>query len=1502
VGGQAYAPGAVVHTMTTDATGTATTSNNLLPYGNYEIVEKTPPTGYLGTGVIRQTFTIKDNGVIVSLKTADKVIKNDVIRGGIEIEKWDFELNRGATPQGDATLEGAVLEIWNRSPHSVLVGGVEYAPDTVVHTLTTNTEGWAGTPANLLPYGSYEIIEKTPPTGYLGTGVIKQSFQIRENGIVVSLKTDGKVIKNDVIRGGVEIEKWDIERNERTLKQGDATLDGAVLEIWNRSVHSVLVGGIEYAPDTVVHTLTTNADGWAGTEFDLLPYGSYEIIERTPPTGYLNTGVIRQAFQIRENGKIISLKTDDTAIKNDIIRGGVSVEKWDNEIDEHRAQGGATLENAVFELVNRSADSVLVLDVLYAPGDVVYTFATDDTGTAVTSATLLPYGTSEVRESTPPTGYLATGVLTRTFVIREHGVIVELHSSDTAIKNNPIRGDLRGVKISDGDAKRLANVPFSITSKTTGESHVIVTDVNGHFDTSSAWNPHSQNTNRGETDRDGVWFGEMRTLNDDLGALLFDTYIIEELRCEANKDYELLSFEISVYRHNTVIDLGTLTNDYTVQPEIFTTARDQATDTGEAVISESTTIIDTVYYSGLKAGQEYTVKGVLMLKETGEPLLVGGAPVTAEKTFRASGKTGSVSMEFTFDSTALAGKSVVVFESLEMDGAEIASHADIEDEGQTVVFHEPEIETKEPKIGTSAAGPSGEKELDIGSEVTLVDTVSYENLTVGKSYTLKGVLMDKATGEPLLVNGEKIASETTFTPDTPNGTAKVTFTFDSTALIGKTVVVFESLELDGAEVTAHADIDDKGQTVTFQAPKIGTTAKAEDGSKTIPIAESVVVVDTVAYDNLVPGQKYVLKGVLMDKETGQPLMKDGKPVTAETAFTPASPSGSAEVRFTFDSRAIAGRTLVVFESLEFDGKEIAAHADINDAAQAVSVDTPKPPTPTPPPPPVPGKAVPQTGDDYSAILWLALAAIALPGLLISIGFLCKKRRKALIPLILCAALLAVSAVMALNEIQQYNDGAEAYEKLEQLVIQPAPKNTVTATPGQTEAPSETKEEAGSPASSLPFVDFDGLRAVNPEIVGWLISDGTPINYPVAQGADNSRYCRDISVKTRSALNVKRDNGDYVGACPIYGYRKSGEDKNRLVVDEYPASVVRDIFRMKIDGMSALKIAETLNERGVLSPMAYKRDRGLPHPKKGFADRADAKWSATAIFRILNDETYTGALIQGRQGTLNYKIKNLVDKPQSEWKRTENAHEAIIEKQDFDLARRIMKLDTRTAPGGDKVYLFSGILICGCCGARMTRKTVPYKDRSYFYYYCPTGKKNGCAGASMIKEDDLIGCVLDSVKAHIAAVASLESILAGSDGQKAARALVGQLDAQIGENTNQLDQILRFKASLYENMVTGLLFKEDYKMLKAKYAADEALLRDAISALAAERENALSGKAEHLRWTEHFKRFENLGGLDRRAVVNLLQSIRVVSKTELEFTFNYQDEYEKALHLIGKEAA
>ena len=279
---------------------------------------------------------------------------------------------------------------------------------------------------------------------------------------------------------------------------------------------------------------------------------------------------------------------------------------------------------------------------------------------------------------------------------------------------------------------------------------------------------------------------------------------------------------------------------------------------------------------------------------------------------------------------------------------------------------------------------------------------------------------------------------------------------------------------------------------------------------------------------------------------------------------------------------------------------------------------------------------------------------------------------------------------------------------------------------------------------------------------------------------------------------------------------------------------------------------------------------------------------------MNDETYTGTLVQGKVSTPNYKLKEIQAKPQEEWHRTENAHEPIISKSRFDLVQKIMRLDTRTSPKNNKVYTFSGILICGCCGTRMTRKTVPYKGIKYFYYFCPTGKKNGCDGSAMVKEQDLLDCALKGVRAYISNLAELERILALLDADRVAKELASNLTAQLKENDIRLSKIREFKAGLYETMINGDLSKEEYKALKAKYTEDVDVLTQANVKLRSEIEDTLSLKHERMAWIEHFKAFENIQTIDRRAVICLIHSIHVHSKTELDITFNYNSEYENAM--------
>lgn len=392
---------------------------------------------------------------------------------------------------------------------------------------------------------------------------------------------------------------------------------------------------------------------------------------------------------------------------------------------------------------------------------------------------------------------------------------------------------------------------------------------------------------------------------------------------------------------------------------------------------------------------------------------------------------------------------------------------------------------------------------------------------------------------------------------------------------------------------------------------------------------------------------------------------------------------------------------------------------------------------------------------------------------------------------------------------------------------------------------------------------------------------------------NDTYCRDISVKTRSALLSKRKNGEYVGACPVYGYRKDQENKNQLVIDEDTARVVRDIFRRRIDGASAKRIADELNRLGIPSPLAYKISRGLPHPKKGYADSQKAQWSAHTVLRILQDETYTGVLLQGKQSTHNHKIKDIIEKPAEEWIRTENAHAPIIRKQDYELVQKIMGLDTRTAPDGDAVYLFSGILICRSCGGRMTRKTNTVKGKKYIYYHCPTGKKHGCEHPTMLREDELTACVLESLQAHIRNVVSLEKLLDSISEEQINQELIAGFKSQIAENEVQLEKAMQFKAALYENFVSGFLDKKEYRDLKNQYTAQIEQRREAIESLRKEMEQASANTNDRLRWTQHFKEFSTMTSLDRRAVITLIQCIHVEGKNNLKITFRYQLEYQQA---------
>ena len=925
VNGNTAQPGQVAMTITTNAAGVATTGENTLPYGDYTVREVSTNDSMLKTFDEEISVTISEDGQMLEYEA-----ENEVVRGGINLEKQDSQM--GTTPQGNSSFAGIAFEIINRSTNPVVVGGQTYAVGDIVMTITTDESGHASTGSDVLPYGTYEIRESATNESMLLTWQ-GETVTVRQNGHSVAITA-----VNDVERGGLSVEKQDTITG--STPQGDADFEGITFQIINNSRNPVMVEGQKYQPGEVVKTLVTDSEGKASTADDLLPYGEYILHESATNESMLMTAP-DQTVNITDDGIIYEFTMAD-----EVVRGGVLIEKRDLESGLLTPLGGASLDGTLFEITNKSVNSVYVDGALYAPGEVCATIEVVD-GIAQTDARALPYGSYQMVETKPGEGYLHTDQTVRSFQIRKDGEIIEFRDGDAAY-NQVIRGDLQFVKVGEGgeaNMGRFANVAFKLISETTGEEHIVVTDENGEVRTETEWNPYSQNTNGNDgvedeaawDDHAGTWFGLttegwMVETQDGLCALPFDTYTVEELRCSGNQGYDLVRVEhVTISRNNTTIYLGTLDDQFEGVPEIGTTATVDGEHTAEP--AGEVTLVDTVTYKNLKVGQTYKLSGVLMDKETGEPLLVGEGEeqtqVTAEVEFTPTSAQGTVELTYTFDASALAGKAVVVFEDLYLDENIVASHADITDEGQTITFGK-------PAIGTTAT-IDGEKIAVPAEQITITDTVEYSGLTVGQEYKLTGVLMDKETGEPLLVGEEQVTSEATFIPAEPNGTIDVLFTFDATGLEGKTVVVFETLFQGETEIASHEDIEDKGQTIIFtEQPSIGTTATV-DGQHTAEPNGKITIVDVVEYTGLTPGETYTVSGILMDKATSEPLLVDGAEITAEVEFTPESADGTVELTYTLDASSLAGTSIVVFETLYSDGVEIAAHADINDEAQTITI-------------------------------------------------------------------------------------------------------------------------------------------------------------------------------------------------------------------------------------------------------------------------------------------------------------------------------------------------------------------------------------------------------------------------------------------------------------------------------------------------------------------------------------------------------------------------------------
>ena len=977
------ATGQTMGVLRTNAHGDTNTLE--LPEGTYTVRETKPPKGYLAAP--DQQVTVH-GGQTTTVQVQDKASFDPVM---IALGKFDGdkEYNANNLPQGSASLEGAefTIEYFDTVDYdnydALKKADVKPTRTWVVRTdengrafldndsLVSGDELYYQDGVPILPRGSLAVYESKAPTGYKLNS--KVDFQkIQDNYLEGVTTFNMPEIPETVIRGGVSVQKLDSETGQ--TPQGGADFSGITFSIINDNPNAVTVDGKSHNPGQTVKTIVTDKNGVAKTSADCLPYGKYIIRETATNDDYLNTSN-EMRVTVSEDGKMYSFTA-----KDDIVRGGVKITKHDIETGTGDPLGGASLDGTKFEIKTLNEKPVIVSGVTYTKGQVVHALTIKD-GEASTSAHLLPFGLYSIQEVKAGEGYLLTDGEPHEFRIAKDGVLV--NPFDGAFENQVMRSDLEFTKKGDDGQDRLAGVAFKLTSKTTGESHVVVTDENGYFSSASSWNKHTHETNandwalaaEGVIDSSkldataGVWFGGT-TPDDSKGALPYDTYLIEELRCSANEGYQLIETSVIVSRDGKVYDFGTLTD---VKASITTKAYDPMDGDSNIGMGNFLTIEDKVAYANLFPGRNYKLVAELHDAKTGD-LLSGDV---TEHTFTAQEPSGfevvSINVPETYQH---AGETITVYEKLYDEGGSlIAKHTDKDDVNQQVTVIAPEIGT------TAVDGADGDKLVSTDDAATVVDTVHYKNLIPGRSYALVGALLVKktaedgeVTGEPLMVDGAPVVSYTTFTPETADGDADVTFTFDSLALKDGTQLVaaevlfgiplepsdltepdadallklMENAEDVSTFLAKHFDIEDLGQTVTIKNPKIATTAlDGIDNDKNVVTDSETVIVDTVEYHNLVPGKEYTLKGSMQvkgekdGKPVATPLEVGGEAVTAETTFTPEAAHGTVNVTFAFDSRDLEdGTQLVVFENLERNGNVLVTHEDIEDINQMVVVTVP----------------------------------------------------------------------------------------------------------------------------------------------------------------------------------------------------------------------------------------------------------------------------------------------------------------------------------------------------------------------------------------------------------------------------------------------------------------------------------------------------------------------------------------------------------------------------------
>lgn len=927
-----YNNGKLVDKYTTDKNGGFSTSNYVCG-DKWTLKEIEPSEGYLldeteyHIGAEAKKYTLENNSVSIG-------VTEDILKGKIAIIKHtDDGSTKIETPE-----KGAEFQVYLKSS-----GSYTKAKESERDTLTCDEYGFAETKE--LPYGTYTVHQIK---GWDGTEFIKDfDVFINENG-----KTYKYLINNAGLESYVKIVKVDSETGKQI------PYAGAGFQIYNPKGELVTMK-YTYPTVTKIDTFYTNEEGCLITP-ETLPYGKgYSIVEVQALYGYIldSTPVyfdITAENTSEENGVTI-VKTEK---KNTPQKGTITVEKTGEIFSNVTAIGGgytdengndialptiyqpeysvSGLSGAVFEIYADEDITTPDGTVRVKKDTLVATLKTNEKGTATSNELYL--GKYRVVETVAPNGTVLNKTVNH-IELTYAGQNEKVTNTSTSFVNERQKVEIDLLKILEqdetfgiGNGNEIKSVSFGLYADE---------DIKA--------------SNGTVIPKDGLV--EIITCDENGKAtfatdLPFGGYYVKEIKTD-------IHYILSDEKYPVVFEY--------VGQNIATV--NITVNNGEPIRNE------------LAYG---TIKGLKIDRETGEN--ISGA---------LFGLFSTDETEFTEENSILTAKSDEngVFEFFNIPyGQYIVCELkpaegylpNAETYPVTVSKNDEVIEItvendKIPKLKTTAT-IDGEKEVTAGETVTIDDVVSFKHLVPNKEYTLKGVLMDKKTGKPFVVDDEEITSEVTFTPETSNGEVTVSFTFDGSAVTKETdIVVFESLYSEDVEIATHTDIEDENQTVTVKIPEIGTKASV-DGKKEFTANGDITIDDVVSYKNLTAGKEYTISGVLMDKSTGKAFLVDGKEIRSEVTFTPETADGEVTVSFTFDGSVITKNTeVVVFETLYRDETEIAVHADIDDKDQTVTIH----------PQPEPEK--PQTGDNSNIGFWIGLGAVALGGLVSVVIIKIKKK-------------------------------------------------------------------------------------------------------------------------------------------------------------------------------------------------------------------------------------------------------------------------------------------------------------------------------------------------------------------------------------------------------------------------------------------------------------------------------------------------------------------------------